>query len=92
MARLNVRDAARYVGLAMSTLNGLRTTGKGPLYLKLGRAIRYDTNDLDEWVNSHKQVSTADRPEFRLRRRRRRTRMGPATVRNAGMEARNRKI
>jgi hypothetical protein len=39
----------------------------------LGRKILYDTVDLDQWINSHKQTSTADRPEMRLRRRRRRT-------------------
>jgi hypothetical protein len=71
--RLTVREAAEYVRLAMGTLNQMRCTGRGPQFIKLGRKILYDTRDLDVWIDAHKQHSTADRPEMRLRRRRRRT-------------------
>jgi excisionase family DNA binding protein len=73
VARLTVREAADYLRLAKSTLDRLRTTGKGPKFAKLGRVVRYDQRDLDAWLDGHKQTSTADRPEMRLRRRRRRT-------------------
>jgi hypothetical protein len=37
---LTVSGAANYVGLSISTLNKLRCTGSGPVYFKLGRAVR----------------------------------------------------
>jgi excisionase family DNA binding protein len=73
VARLTVREAAEYVRLAQTTLNQMRTSGRGPQFIKLGRSVRYDTRDLDKWIDAHKQNSTADRPEMRLNRRRRRT-------------------
>jgi predicted DNA-binding transcriptional regulator AlpA len=77
VARLTVKETAEYVRLAKGTLDQMRSTGRGPRYSKLGRKIIYDTRDLDQWIEDHKQISTADRPEFRLNRRRRR-----AAVRN----------
>jgi excisionase family DNA binding protein len=71
MSRLTVREAADYVRLAMSTLNALRTAGRGPRFIKLGRKILYDVKDLDAWLERHKRQSTN---ETQPRRRRRRSR------------------
>ena len=70
MARLTVREAAEYLRLAISTLNHMRTAGKGPQYSKLGTRIIYDTRDLDAWFDKHKRRSTSDQPELRRPRRR----------------------
>jgi excisionase family DNA binding protein len=70
MRRLTVREAAEYVRLAMSTLNALRTAGRGPRFIKLGRKVLYDTKDLDAWLDRNKRHSTSDKPELRRRRRR----------------------
>jgi hypothetical protein len=70
MALLIVSEAAKYVRLAMSTLNALRSAGKGPRYSKLGRKVVYDTVDLDKWVVQNKRRSTSDQPQLRRRRRR----------------------
>jgi excisionase family DNA binding protein len=70
MSRLTVSEAAQYVRLAMSTLNALRTAGRGPRFIKLGRKVLYDTKDLDAWLDRNKRRSTSDQP---LRRRRRTT-------------------
>jgi hypothetical protein len=70
VARLTVRETAAYVRLAAGTLNSWRSAGRGPRFIKLGRKILYDTVDLDQWINSHKQTSTSDHPQMRLRRRR----------------------
>ena len=57
---LRQRDAARYLALAESTLEKLRLTGDGPLFVKLGsRAVGYDPVDLDLWVASRKHSSTS---------------------------------
>jgi predicted DNA-binding transcriptional regulator AlpA len=68
MPRLTVKEAAAYIPLAEGTLNKFRSVGGGPRYVKLGRKILYDTADLDRWIDSHKQKSTADTPANRPRR------------------------
>ena len=72
MTRLTVREAADYVRLAKSTLDHMRTAGKGPRFIKLGRKILYDSRDLDKWFDDNRRSSTADDPQARSRRRRRR--------------------
>jgi hypothetical protein len=57
---LTVRDAAIHLGLSVSTLNKLRCTGYGPIYFKLGRALRYDPRDLDQWLTGHRVGSTSE--------------------------------
>ena len=48
--------AAEYTGLAESTLEKLRLTGGGPLFIRLGgRAIGYDLRDLDAWLDGHRE-------------------------------------
>jgi len=54
--RLRTPDAATYVGTAQSTLEKLRSLGRGPTYIKLGRAVIYDTQDLDAWLETHRRV------------------------------------
>jgi excisionase family DNA binding protein len=56
---LTVRSAAHYLGLSASTLNKLRCTGAGPVYFKLGRAVRYAPQDLDDWLTARRISSTS---------------------------------
>jgi excisionase family DNA binding protein len=56
---LTVHGAATYLGISASTLNKLRCTGAGPVYFKLGRAVRYDPQDLDQWLASHRIRNTS---------------------------------
>ena len=48
--RMKTADAATYLGLSGRTLEAKRVTGGGPKFLKLGRAVRYDVDDLDAWL------------------------------------------
>ena len=59
--RIMVRteSAANYIGLSVSTLTKLRLTGGGPKYIKLNRAVVYDTRDLDQWLDANKRKSTS---------------------------------
>lgn len=57
---LTVREAAAHLSLSISTLNKLRCTGCGPVYFKLGRAVRYDPQDLDRWLAAHRIGSTSE--------------------------------
>ena len=46
------REAARYCGFAKSTLEKLRCTGGGARFIRRGKAVYYDVQDLDEWLSS----------------------------------------
>ncbi|PLU02965.1 helix-turn-helix transcriptional regulator [Sinorhizobium medicae] len=59
--RLRTRDAAKYVGLAKSTLDKFRIEGGGPVYLKLGKAVVYEVADLDAWCAASRRAHTAQR-------------------------------
>lgn len=60
--RLRTRDAATYVGSSPSTLEKYRLTGAGPAFIKLGRVVVYDTEDLDRWMADRRYRSTSDYP------------------------------
>jgi len=59
-ALLSTKQAARYLGLAVSTLNKWRCYGEGPKFLKLGRAVRYMESDLQAFVKGRRLGSTAE--------------------------------
>jgi predicted DNA-binding transcriptional regulator AlpA len=57
---LSPSDAARCVGLAVSTLGKLRCRGGGPEFIKLGRKVAYRRAALDEWLAARVVTSTSD--------------------------------
>lgn len=49
-----VTEAAEYLGLAVSTLNKWRCYHtEGPVFVKLGKAVRYRKVDLDAFLEAH---------------------------------------
>lgn len=50
--RLRVTDAAKYLGLSVSTLDTMRSKGRGPRYLRIGSRIYYRRGDLDAYVEA----------------------------------------
>ena len=56
---LRTEGAASYVGLTVSTLEKKRLDGSGPEYVKLGRAVAYDTRALDAWLDANRRKSTS---------------------------------
>ena len=53
-------EAARQLGLKPGTLNQWRWLGKGPRFRKLGGAVRYHVDDLQNWVEQRVRTSTSD--------------------------------
>lgn len=47
---LTTREAAHRLGLAAGTLQNWRIRGQGPAFVRLGKAIRYDEEDLARFV------------------------------------------
>ncbi len=63
---LDERAAAKYITMSESFLRCGRHTGAvggrtaSPPFLKLGRAVRYDRRDLDEWLAARRRTTTSD--------------------------------
>jgi excisionase family DNA binding protein len=53
-------EAAEFLGLKPKTLARWRWKGKGPVYRKIGRKIRYARSDLEDYVGSSARRSTSD--------------------------------
>ena len=53
-------EAAAYCSLSKSTFDKLRLTGGGPTYFKIGRTVAYDIQDLDQWLDGKRRLSTSD--------------------------------
>jgi len=57
---LDTYEAAEVLGLAKHTLDNWRTTGKGPMYIRVGNRIRYRKSSLDEFLSKNRQWSTSE--------------------------------
>lgn len=57
----NEHEAAELLGLSVKTLRRWRWAGCGPIYHKLGTAVRYSHVDLSEYVLAGRRASTSDR-------------------------------
>ena len=61
---LRTPEAAKYLGLAVSTLEKFRLTGDGPRFVRIGvRAVGYLVEDLDSWLRARVRRSTSDKAE-----------------------------
>jgi hypothetical protein len=61
--RVRTKDAANYCNCSESYLNKLRSIGGGPVFIKRGRLVVYDTSDLDAWLDAGRRTSTSDTGE-----------------------------
>lgn len=59
MPIINVKAAAQHTGQPKSTLDKFRVYGGGPLYIKVGARVYYDTVDLDSWLAGKKVANTS---------------------------------
>jgi len=57
---LSTRQAARYLGKGVRSLDRMRIEGDGPPYYKLGQGVRYTREDLDMWSLTRRRMSTSD--------------------------------
>ena len=53
---LTEAEAAERLGLKVATLRAWRHQGKGPAYVRLGRAVRYLASDIEDFLRSNRQV------------------------------------
>ncbi|MFI4973237.1 MAG: helix-turn-helix transcriptional regulator [Caulobacterales bacterium] len=60
MPLLSTGEAAEYCGASASSFEKYRVYGCGPLFIKLGRRVRYARGDLDAWIAANRRRSTSD--------------------------------
>jgi hypothetical protein len=56
---LETSEAAAYCRMSPSYFEKLRYNGKGPLFLKLGRRVKYRRPDLIDWIQTRVRRSTS---------------------------------
>jgi excisionase family DNA binding protein len=56
---LTQQEAAKVLRLSERTLERLRVTGGGPVYVKAGRSVRYREADIEAWIASRVVNSTS---------------------------------
>ncbi len=57
---LNEHEAAYALGLKVATLRRWRWAGKPPRFLKIGSAVRYDPDELADFMEAARRTSTSD--------------------------------
>ena len=56
------RDAARYLGVTRRTTQWWRSVGRGPIFIKIGRLVRYRVSDLNAFIEAGLRQSTSEEP------------------------------
>ncbi len=59
-ALVNEAEAAHLLRLSVKTLRRWRWAGKGPRFVKIGAAVRYDLADLTAFIEAGRRTSTSD--------------------------------
>ena len=57
---MNEKQAAKRLGVGDKCLQAWRVKGGGPVFLKVGRLVRYTQTDLDAWLSTRRRESTSD--------------------------------
>jgi excisionase family DNA binding protein len=57
---LTETEAAARLGLKVATLRAWRHQGRGPAFVRLGRAIRYLSSDIDEFLRANRHGPAPD--------------------------------
>jgi predicted DNA-binding transcriptional regulator AlpA len=57
---LREAEAAHRLGTSVRTLQKWRCNGKGPRFVRLSRAVRYDPEDLEAFIAVGRRTSTSD--------------------------------
>jgi excisionase family DNA binding protein len=57
---LSTEQAAEYCGMSPRTLEKRRSSGGGPVFVKLGSLVRYKVEDLEAWIAGGRRRPTSD--------------------------------
>jgi predicted DNA-binding transcriptional regulator AlpA len=51
---LHTIEAAKILGVSKAWLERKRWEGAGPVFVRHGRAVRYELEALEQWINTHR--------------------------------------
>ena len=57
---MDTAGVAAYTGLTKARIDKLRITGEGPVFIKIGKLVRYRKVDVDRWLAEQSRSSTSD--------------------------------
>ncbi len=57
---LDEKRLAEYLDVSVRTVQGWRSRGGGPRYVKLGRRVRYARPDIEAWLERQSRSSVFD--------------------------------
>lgn len=60
MQFLNEKELAELLNMKSETLRNWRYEGKGPVFIKIGRNVRYCMSDVLDYLNPRRRESTQD--------------------------------
>ncbi|GBQ37265.1 DNA-binding protein [Komagataeibacter saccharivorans] len=63
---MRVREAARFLGISLRTLEKHRTYGTGPLYRKVGGRVLYSVEDMMAWTAGGARHSPSEATSSRV--------------------------
>lgn len=55
---LNEHEVAEFLGVTAGWCQKARVRGGGPPFMKLGKKVRYSTDALQKWVDSHQHFTS----------------------------------
>jgi excisionase family DNA binding protein len=59
---LTTSELAEYLGVTVQAIYDLRTDGRGPSGIRVGREIRYRVSDILRWLHGLHEPSSSTRP------------------------------
>ena len=56
----NEKETAKLLSMSVKTLQRYRYTGGGPIYVKLGKSVRYKESDIEKYVSERTRYITTE--------------------------------
>ena len=57
MDLLNEREAAKVLRISVQLLRKWRANGAGPQLIKLGKCVRYSSDDIEQYISSQRSAT-----------------------------------
>ena len=57
----NEKETAKLLSMSVKTLQRYRYTGGGPIYIKLGKSVRYKESDIEKYVSERTRYITTEK-------------------------------
>lgn len=52
---MSEKELARFLGISLSSVKRLRASGEGPPFVRIGRVVRYDPEQVRAWLREREE-------------------------------------